>query len=325
MSKRNLVKPLSYGALLVVLFLVPAFIAQPYVLHVLIMAGLNIILASSLRFIATSGQISLGHGGMVSVGAFTSALLVMRLGLSFWAALPLAGLTTMILALLVGYPFVRLKGIYFAMVTLFLAEFIRLTAEQWKSLTGGVAGIIAIPRPNPVIIPGLLNADFTSKVDFYYLSLVMVVVTLLILYAIESSRIGMTFFSIQQSEFLAESIGIDSARFRVLAFSIGCFFAGMAGAFYSHYFTAMNPSSFGFLLGINVFIYMVVGGMSRFYGPIIGAFILTVIPELAREVKEFEPFVFAGILLLIILFMPEGLINLPHRLRKIIKESFSHA
>lgn len=325
MSKRNLVKPLSYGALLVVLFLVPAFIAQPYVLHVLIMAGLNIILASSLRFIATSGQISLGHGGMVSVGAFTSALLVMRLGLSFWAALPLAGLTTMILAFLVGYPFVRLKGIYFAMVTLFLAEFIRLTAEQWKSLTGGVAGIIAIPRPNPLIIPGLLNVDFTSKVDFYYLSLVMVVVTLLILYAIESSRIGMTFFSIQQSEFLAESIGIDSARFRVLAFSIGCFFAGMAGAFYSHYFTAMNPSSFGFLLGINVFIYMVVGGMSRFYGPIIGAFILTVIPELAREVKEFEPFVFAGILLLIILFMPEGLINLPHRLRKIIKESFSHA
>ncbi len=325
MSKRNLVKPLSYGALLVVLFLVPAFIAQPYLLHVLIMAGLNIILASSLRFIATSGQISLGHGGMVSVGAFTSALLVMRLGLSFWAALPLAGLTTMILALLVGYPFVRLKGIYFAMVTLFLAEFIRLTAEQWKSLTGGVAGIIAIPRPNPVIIPGLMNVDFTSKVDFYYLSLVMVVVTLLILYAIESSRIGMTFFSIQQSEFLAESIGIDSARFRVLAFSIGCFFAGIAGAFYSHYFTAMNPSSFGFLLGINVFIYMVVGGMLRFYGPIIGAFILTVIPELAREVKEFEPFVFAGILLLIILFMPEGLISLPHRLRKIIRESFSHA
>jgi len=325
MSKRNLVKPLSYGALLVVLFLVPAFIAQPYVLHILIMAGLNIILASSLRFIATSGQISLGHGGMVSVGAFTSALLVMRLGLSFWAALPLAGLTTMILAFLVGYPFVRLKGIYFAMVTLFLAEFIRLTAEQWKSLTGGVAGIIAIPRPNPLIIPGLLNADFTSKVDFYYLSLVMVVVTLLILYAIESSRIGMTFFSIQQSEFLAESIGIDSSRFRVLAFSIGCFFAGMAGAFYSHYFTAMNPSSFGFLLGINVFIYMVVGGMLRFYGPIIGAFILTVTPELARELKEFEPFVFAGILLLIILFMPEGLISLPHRLRKIIRESFSHA
>ena len=325
MSKRKLIKPLSYGALLVVLFLLPLFIAQPYVLHVLIMVGINIILASSLRFIATSGQISLGHGGMVSVGAFTSALLVMKLGLSFWVSLPLAGVTTMILALLVGYPFVRLKGIYFAMITLFLAEFIRLTAEQWKRLTGGVAGIIAIPRPNAVIIPGLLNVDFTSKVDFYYLVLVMVVVTLLILYAIESSRIGMTFFSIQQSEFLAESIGINSSSFRVLAFSIGCFFAGIAGAFYSHYFTAMSPSSFGFLLGINVFIYMVVGGMLRFYGPIIGAFILTVVPELAREVKEFEPFVFAGILLLIILFLPEGLISLPQRLNNIIKKRSSHA
>ena len=107
------------------------------------------------------------------------------------------------------------------MVTLFLTEFIKLTAEQWRSLTGGVYGIIAIPRPNALIIPGLINVSFDSKTDFYYLVLMMVLVTLLILYAIESSRIGMTFLSIQQSDLLAESVGVNSTGFRVLAFSIG--------------------------------------------------------------------------------------------------------
>jgi branched-chain amino acid transport system permease protein len=323
MDKRKLVKPLGFGALFVVLLLLPQFIRQPYVCHIFIMMGVNIILAVSLRFIAMSGQFSLGHAGMVSIGAYTSALLVIKGGLSFWLALPLSGLTAMSIACLVGYPFTRLKGIYFTMVTLFLAEFIRLTAEQWKSLTGGVSGIMTIPRPNPIIIPGLLNADFASKTDFYYLILMMVGITLLIFYAIESSRVGMTFLSIQQSESLSESIGINSTRFRVLAFGIGCFFAGIDGSFYSHYFSAIAPGSFGFLLGIYIFIYMVVGGMKRFAGPMIGAVILTLIPEFARRVKAYEPFVFAAILLLTIFFLRGGIISLPERLSKIITRRVS--
>jgi branched-chain amino acid transport system permease protein len=325
MNKRKIVPRLSASILLVVLLLVPLFIHQPYVVHVLIMMGVNIILASSLRFIATIGQFSLAHAGMVSIGAYASALLVMELGFSFWVALPLAGLTAMAIAFLVGYPFVRLKGIYFTMVTLFLTEFIKLLAEEWRGLSGGVAGIIAIPRPNAIIVPGLLNVTFASKVDFYYLALILVGFTLLILYAIESSRIGITFSSIQQSEPLAESVGVNSSGFRVLAFGIGCFFAGIAGAFYSHYLSAIAPGSFGFLLSIYAFIYMVVGGMRRFSGPIIGAIMLTLIPELSRGFKEYEPFVFAGILLLIILFLREGVVSLPEKLSKTIKRGFSYA
>ena len=325
MNKRIIIKPLGYSALLFILLIVPQWVRQPYVLHLLITIGINIVLASSLRFVAISGQFSLAHAGMVSIGAYTSTLLVMKLGLSFWLALPLAGIAAMIIALFVGHPFVRLKGIYFTMVTLFLTEFIRLIAEQWRSLTGGVTGIIAIPRPNAVIIPGLLNLTFASKADFYYLTLMIVVGTLLILYAIESSRIGMTFLSIQQSESLAESIGIDSSGFRVLAFSVGCFFAGIAGAFYSHYLSAMAPGSFGFLLSIYVFIYMIVGGLRRFAGPIVGAIILTLIPELARGVKEYEPLVFAAILLLVIFLLREGVVSLPQRLSHSIKKRLSHA
>jgi branched-chain amino acid transport system permease protein len=311
MNKRKIVFTLSAGILLVVLLIVPLFISQPYVLHVLIIMGVNIILASSLRFIATIGQFSLAHAGMVSIGAYTSALLVVKLGFSFWVALPLAGLAAMIIAFLVGYPFVRLKGIYFTMVTLFLTEFIALLAAEWRGLTGGVQGIIAIPRPNAIIVPGLLNVAFGSKEDFYYLALIMVGFTLLSLYAIESSRIGITFSSIQQSEALAESIGVNSTGFRVFAFSLGAFFAGIAGAFYSHYFSAIAPGSFGFLLSINIFIYMVVGGMRKFSGPIVGAIILTLVPEFAREVKEYEPLVFGAILLLVIFSLREGLVSLP--------------
>jgi len=325
MSRGKLVKPLSYSALIILLFLVPLFITGPYWLHILILVGMNIILASSLRLIATSGQLSLGHGGMMAVGAYTSALLVMKLGLSSWAALPAAGVAAGIIALLIGFPFVRLKGIYFAMVTIFMAEMIMLTAEQWRSLTGGSSGIINIPRPDPIVIPGLLNMDFASKVDFYYLMLVLMLVTLLILYAIERSRIGLTWLSIQQAEPLSESIGVNTARFKVLAFCIGCFFAGIAGAFYSQYISVINPHAFGFFFAIYVVVYMIVGGMKRFAGPILGAFLLTMLPEVASPLRQYQPFVFAGVLMAVIFFLPGGLVSLPQQLKKLIKERLGHA
>jgi len=325
MSRRKLVKPLSFGALIILLFLIPLFVKGPYQLHVLIMAGIAVILATSLRLIFNSGELSLAHGGMMAIGAYTSALLVMKLGLLSWAALVGAGVVAGVLALLVGYPFVRLHGIYFSLVTVFLAEVIRLITEEWGSLTGGYMGIINIPKPDPIVIPGLLNIDFASKVDFYYFILVLTLVTLLILYALERSRITLTWFSIQQADFLAESIGVNTARFKVLAFSIGCFFAGIAGGFYSQYVAAITPSAFGFVYTVFCVVYMIVGGRRSFYGPIIGAVILTFLPEVARVLKEYQPFVFAGVLMLVIFFLPEGVISLPQRLRKLCEKRFGHA
>jgi branched-chain amino acid transport system permease protein len=325
MNVSKLVKPLSYSALIIFLFLVPLFIKGPYQLHILIMAGIAVILASSLRLIFNSGQLSLGHGGMMSVGAYTSALLVMKLGLSTWAALGIGAAAAAALALMVGYPFVRLKGMYFALVTVFLAEVIRLIAEQWREVTGGSLGITNIPRPDPIVIPGLLNVDFASKADFYYLILVLVLVTLLILYAIERSSVNVTWLSIRQTDFLAESVGVNTARLKVIAFTIGCFFAGLSGAFFSQYILVITPSAFGFVYAIYVVVYMIAGGMKRFSGPIIGALILTFLPESARVLKEYQPFIFAGVLMLIIFFLPEGMVGLPQRLRNIVRERFSHA
>jgi branched-chain amino acid transport system permease protein len=322
---RKAVKPLSYSALIIFLFLIPLFVTSPYLLHIFIMAGIGVILASSLRLIFNSGQFSMAHGGMMSIGAYTSALLVMKLGLSTWAALGAGAAAAAVLALLVGYPLVRLKGIYFALGSVFLEEIIRLIAQQWTDITGGVVGLTSIPKPDPIVIPGLLNIDFASKVDFYYLALVLVLFTLLILYAIERSSINQTFCSIKQSDSLAESVGVNTAKFKVLAFTIGCFFAGLAGAFYSQFMTVITPSAFGFVYTVYIIVYMVVGGERKFYGPIIGAVILTFLPESVRILKEYQPYVFAGVLMLVIFFLPEGLVSLPQRLKMFIRERRTHA
>ncbi len=314
MSKEKRVSLFVYGIVIVFMFFVPAVIKGPYFTHVLILAVINIILASSLRLISLSGEMSLAHSGMMTIGAYTSTLLVIRLGFSSWAALPLAGVAAAVIACLVGFPFSRLKGIYFAMVTIFLSEMVSLTAEQWRGLTGGSSGLYNIPRPDPIIIPGILNITFSSKVSFYYLICIIMLISLLILFAIEHSRIGITLNGIRQADSLAESVGINCMGYKVLGFTIGCFFAGITGGFYAQYISTINPTTFGFLFTIYVLIYMVVGGTRRFIGPIIGAFIFSLLPEVLRPLKEFQPYFFAGSLMLIIFFMPEGLVGLPKRL-----------
>jgi branched-chain amino acid transport system permease protein len=325
MKRRKLIKPLSYCVLIILLFLVPLFITGPYQLHIFITAGIAVILTGSLRLIFNSGQLSLGQGGMMTLGAYTSALLVMKMGWSTWAALGAATAAAAVLALLVGYPFVRLKGVYFSLVTVFLAEVIRLIAEQWRTVTGGSLGIANIPPADPIVIPGLLEITFVSKVNFYYLILVFVLITLLILYALERSRIGVTWFSIRESDFLAESIGVNTAKFKVLAFCIGSLFAGMAGGIYSQYNSVITPSAFGFIYAVYGVIYMIVGGARRFSGPIIGAIILTFVPESARVLKGYQPYIFAVVVMLIIAFMPEGLVSLPDRFMKLVRGRWRRA
>ena len=321
MSKgARLVKPASYTALVVLLFLVPLFVKGAYFLHILIMAGIAIILTSSLRTIATTGQISLAHAGFMAIGAYTSALLVMKLNFSYWVALPLGGIAAALLALLVGYPFVRVKRVYFAMLTLFMGAIIRLTIMEWRGLTGGTSGLLGIPPPNSIVIPGLLNIAFDSKVPYYYLILALVLISLLFLYRIDSSCVGRTLLAIQQGDFVAESVGINVTRFKVFALCVGCFFAGITGSFYAHFIKVLTPDSFGVLQAIYIVVYMVVGGRRRFYGAILGAFILTLLPEFFRILREYQPFVFVGILLVIIFLLPDGLVSLPEAVKSRIKK-----
>lgn len=315
MNKEKKISIAGWGLLILILFFLPKVFSGPYNIHVLILICMNVILAGSLRFINLSGQLSLAHGGMMTIGAYTSTLLVVKLGLSSWLALFLAGLSASIVACLIGFPFVRLKGIYFSIVTIFFAEMVVLTAKQWRNLTGGSTGIYNIPRPDPIAIPGILKITVSSKADYYFLILILMLVSLLILYAVENSRIGMTLRGIQQSDSLSESVGINTTGYKVLAFSIGCFFPGFIGGFYSQYIMAISPEIFSFLFTIYILIYMTVGGAGKFIGPILGAFVLTLLPEVTRPLKAFVPFFFAAVLIAVIFFMPEGMVGLPARIK----------
>jgi branched-chain amino acid transport system permease protein len=262
---------------------------------------------------------------MMTFGAYTTALLITKLGLSTWLALAAGAAAGALLALLVGYPFMRLKGIYFSLVTVFLAEVVRLVAEQWRSLTSGSMGISNIPPPDAIAITRFLNITFTSKVSFYYLTLILVLVTLTVLYALERSRVGLTWFSVRESDSLAESIGVDTVSSKVLAFCIGSFFAGLAGGLYCEYNSIITPSAFGFAYAMYVLIYMIVGGSLKFSGPVIGAVVLTLLPEVARPLKEYQPYIFGGVVILVMFFLPRGLVSLPGRLGTSFRRRNSNA
>ncbi len=309
---------LAIFGVIILAFLVPVFITGTYTIHILVMVLIYVVLSSSLRFINLTGQLSLGHGGMMALGAYASALLVTRFEYSTWVTLLLGGVVAALLALIIGFPFGRLKGIYFAMITIFLAQVIRLVLKQWRDLTGGTTGFLGIPPLDGIHILGL-NIDFVSRVDHYYFALVITIIILFILYYLEHSRIGIKFSALRQSDALAESVGINTAAYKVIALVIGCFCAGFIGAFYAHYIKVMRPDTFGFFFALYIMIYMVVGGQRKYVGPIIGAVILVILSEYLSGVKQYQPLIFATALLVIILFLPEGLVGLPGRFKKLFK------
>ena len=304
------------GACVVVLALFGAFYRDDYIQHVAILVMMNVVLGCSLRLINLSGQLSLAHGGFVTLGAYTSAVLLVKAGLPYtWLALLASAVLAGVIAVLIGIPFTRLKGIYFTITGVFFVQVIILTVQQWRSVTGGNSGLQGVPRPD-----SFLGIQFGSKPSFYFLGLVLMVGSLLILWAIENSRVGLTFQGIRQADSLAESLGINTMVYKVAAFGIGGFFAGLMGGFYVQYVSAVDPTVFGFLPTIYMLIYVIVGGEGRFIGPIIGAALLTILPEVARPLKSWMPLLFAAILMAIIFLMPEGLVGLPRRVMNLFRK-----
>jgi branched-chain amino acid transport system permease protein len=314
MNRRHLVNIIVIAALICLLFLVPLFWKSLYWIHVLILTMINVLLAVSLRALSRTGQISLGTAGFTLLGAYSSALLAIKFGLSFWITMPVAGLVAAVVALIFGYPFLRAKGIYFAILTVMLAEVCRLTAWYWTSMTGGSAGLKNIPSPDPINILGITTLTFNTKIAYYYLALVIVIISLIILYRMERSWLGLMWSAISEADNLAQAVGINIIGHKMLIFCVSSFFIGIAGALYAHYIGTITAhgtpgSLFGFTASIYVLLYAVVGGESRFAGPIIGAVLLTMFPEVARGLKEYIPLIFGGLLILFMFFMPEGIVG----------------
>lgn len=295
--------------LFMILAIFPIFTQDPYVLNILITTGIWTIAAWGVRLIMSTGQLTLGHAAYMAIGAYTSALLVMKVGLSFWVAFPLAGVISTLVALLIGYLTLRIKGVYFAIITFAFAEIIRLIIIHWPNLLGGYGGLANIPAPHP-----FLTIRFSSRLPYYYLLLALILITYLVMVRIDQSRLGKIFSSIHESDTLAESIGINIMKYKIMAFCIGCFFAGLSGSFYAHYFNFTSPEFFTIWQSIYCLIFVLVGGAGSVFGPLVGSFFLTLIPEILRVAKEYEPIIYAIILILVMFLLPGGLISLPARL-----------
>ncbi len=284
---------------------------------------INILVVVSYRLLTLTGEWSLGHIVMVGVGAYGSALLARRLGVPVPLAMLLGATTAALIAFVLSFPLFRMKGFYFLIGSFAAGEIIRLCWKRFREPFGGPKGLKLVPS-FPDIQIGELSIAFFDPVNYYYLCLIVVSVSLFILYRLEHSRIGLTFHAIHWQDKLAESVGVNTWRYRALALVIASFFAGLAGALKVHYIGTVNPNQFDVNAMVFVLIWVIVGGTATIYGPILGVVVLTILNEVVlREIgaQGMRPFFYGAILIASILFLPKGLESLASRLKQLLGES----
>lgn len=308
-------------ALLGVLLLI-GLIALPHVLsfsqqEIAVLLVINILLVASYRLLTLTGEWSLGHVVIMGVGGYASALFAKAFGVPVVLAMALGALTAGATAFILSFPLFRMKGFYFLIGSFAAGEIIRLIWKRFTDPFGGPKGIKRIPGLPDLELGGLV-IDFYEPINYYYFALAIVAVSLLVLYRIERSRIGLTFHAIHWQDKLAESVGVDTFRSRTLAFVVASVFAGLAGALYAHYVGTVNPNRFSVEEMVFVLIWAIVGGTATFFGPILGVVVLTAVNEVVLRsigIDTMRPMFYGVILILSVLFLPQGLESLVLKLR----------
>lgn len=287
--------------LVIVLCTFPLWIKSQFLVHILIITFIYIVATASLRTITVSGQFPLAHAAFMGIGAYTSAVVSKEFGVSPWLTIPLGGLVAMGVGIFIGFPFARLRALYYAMVSLFFGIGVLQVFFVLNVYTLAYRGLTGIPP----LLPG------ASKIHYYYFFMGFALLCLAALYRFEFSRIGTTLRAIAQSHQVASSVGISEAKYRVLVLAVGCFFVGVTGGVYAHYNRTLSYPLFDMTATLWMFMYVLIGGIGSFAGPIVGTAILMIIPELFRELKAFVPYVTAAILFIVVFAMPQGLVGLP--------------
>jgi len=248
-----------------------------YLLHILIIAGIYIILTLSLNLIVGyTGLPALGHAAFSCIGAYTSSLLALNMGMSPWIGLLIGACVAAFSGVVIGYPAVRLKGDYLALATFGLGVIVYSIAKNWVSLTRGPMGLPGIPGFS------ILGFGLSEIWSYLLLVSVFVILTIFVIKRIVSSPFGRILKSIREDEIASESLGKDTTKYKLLVFIIGAFFAGIAGSLYAHYITFIDPSSFTVMESITILLMVIFGGMGSISGSVVGAVILVVLPELLR-------------------------------------------
>ncbi len=285
----------------ILLFFVPLFTSEPYILRTLIFANVFVIFAVSWDLLSGyTGQINFGHALFFGVAAYTTALLNLHLGLPPWVTIPLGALAAVIAGLLVALPALRLRGPYLSLVTLAFPLMLLGIIFAFTDFTGGELGVSGIAR-----ITDSRTAD-------YYISALVMLVSVFIMWKLTDARsslvrTGIIFHAIREDEIAARASGINTVKYKILAFAVGGFFAGIAGALNAHFMRIAGPSNLDLFLSFQAIIWTVFGGIASIYGPVVGVYTLYPLLEFLRVVPEVRVLIFAAIVVLILLFMPEGI------------------
>lgn len=296
-------KRILIAAVSVLLLFLPLAVKDYYV-DVAILAGIYVILALGVNVvIGFSGLLHLGFAAFYAIGAYSSALLTTKLGIGFWGALPLTLLFTSIAGFFLAFPALRLRGDYLAIVTLGFGEIIHLVLNNWDSVTRGPNGISSIP------VPFILNFEISDLTFYYYLVLFFVLIAVFIVRRVYHSRTGRAWLSIREDEVAAEAMGINTTKYKFLAFIFGAFWAGLAGSLFASKMRFVSPESFTFMESVFVVCMIILGGLGSIHGVILGSLILVILPEVLREFQLYRMLALGAGLVLMMIFRPQGLIR----------------
>ena len=309
-SRASASRRLGFLAAALAIAALPMVLTGSYWQTNLTVCAINVLLALGLDFIlGYAGQLNLGQSAFYGLGAYVSTLLITRLGVPFWGAfaagVAFAGLAGMVLALFA----VRLRGHYLAIASLGFAVITYQILLNWISLTQGPLGIYAIPAPPSIAIPGLPVISFRNPVALFYLVAGFAMIAYFILDQLVRSPIGEALTAIREDEVSAASLGINAALWKVFAFGVGSAVAGAAGGFYGSFVGTLVPEAFFITESFTILAMVVVGGMGTLIGPVLGAILLTILPELLRDVGDLRLVVYGLALTLVVLFMPGGIMQ----------------
>lgn len=290
------------------------FVFSMYQTNIMISALIYIMLGLGINIVVgLAGLLDLGYVAFYAVGAYSYALLNYHFGLSFWLALPIGAATGAFFGILLGYPVLRLRGDYLAIVTLGFGEIIRLILENWNAFSFGPSGIANIPRPG---FFGIKMSLEQSSIFIYFLLIALVIFTIFVVNRLKDSRIGRAWIAMREDEVACQAMGIDRTKTKLTAFALGATWAGMAGVMFAAKTTFINPASFTIWESINVLCIVVLGGMGSILGVIFGALALILLPEYLRAFSEYRMLLFGIILVTMMVFRPGGIISTTRRTYK---------
>jgi branched-chain amino acid transport system permease protein len=305
------------GLALLYLVALPLYFADSnYILSVIINATLLSFISLGVWLTFAIGRINISQGAYTLIGGYATAILSTRYGLSFWLCLPLSGLIAAAFGAAIGAAILRLRGVYFAMITLSLTEAVRLAFLNGGEFTRGAGGIVGIPRPGALsvfgitLVPAFAGADSLS---FYYLGAALLILGLLVVWRIHTSRLGWVFRSMRQNEDLAESIGINVAKYRILAYAVCCALGGMGGSFFAAYLQNIYPSTYSVTDSVYFMLYCFLGGLDFIFGAVAGAFLLVISFELLHDLQEYQALIYGLVMISFILWLPNGILSLSFR------------